>query len=601
MSISCKFKIICLFIIYICSIRALLLKPTFQYMRKFLFLLSILFSLLSSAQKMTHVEDSLATYSFKELLNKYESYKDSDPTTSLLFLNKMSQKAATDEQRASVFIKRSRYEIFYGTTKEAFNSIDNAIELLSNKKNSILLGEALERKGFIYYYKEKDYNKALSFYLQASSIAQKYDHQLLQITVKHKIAALYFMNGDTDIALQKYRALYEQTSKESNISYDVKIGILKSLSNAYFKKYSAHQSRKALLDSAMYYGTKGIALSTQEANKKDLAYLSNLLGIVAYTNTDYSSAIAHLATAKKNAIAIGLTERLKSIHHYKGMVFLAQQQPDSAIYYFKKNIVYLKDTTKLFSYPNTYALLAESYEQKDDLSQALKYAQLAIDYTNKTYAKRAALKYSLDTKYDLPNLKQKSKQLAESLAQTAHTKNIWIGLAITLSFILLISIVLFKRKERLNKEKFNQVLKDLKAQETVLVPSKNTSKTQKNNIPEEQAESILKALNDFENGVLFTNPDCTLRFLAEKLATNTSYLSKVINTYKKQSYTDYLIQLRIKHALKRLKNEKLFRAYSIESIAKECGFKSAKSFSRAFKKHTDIYPSYYIKNIENSD
>jgi len=109
----------------------------------------------------------------------------------------------------------------------------------------------------------------------------------------------------------------------------------------------------------------------------------------------------------------------------------------------------------------------------------------------------------------------------------------------------------------------------------------------------------LKDLEKFEQGDLFTKPNCTLSFLAKKLNTNTSYLSQIINHYKEKSYPDYLTDLRIKYVLKRLKDDSLFRAYSIKSIATEIGYKSAKSFSKAFKNATGIYPSYYIKNLND--
>ena len=546
------------------------------------------------SQENTIQTDSLAPYSFEQLTEKYNSHKNTNPSEATVYLDQMLLKAGTLEQRVSSFLTASRHETFYGTPKKAFTYVDAAISLAKTEQNPSLLGKAYERKGFIFYYKEKDYDTAFDFYLKALDLAKKNQDELLMITVDHKIAALYFMIDDTEVALQKYRTLYAQTYDKAAIPYAVKIPILKSLSNVYFKKYSLDPTKKILLDSSSFFGEKGLKLALAEKNQKDITYLTNLLGIASFTNKEYDKALKYLAKAETTATKISLNERLKSVYHYKGMVFLAQAKSDSAIYYFQKNAVHLADTSKLFVYPNTYALLSESYEQQNDLKKALQYAQLAIDYTNNTYSKRAALKYTLETKYDLPKLKEKSQQLQQELQQTSYTKDIWTVLALLLVMILIGSFVFFKRKERLNRKNFEQTLANLSKVETEISVPKNSATT---HVSEAQTETILKALERFEQSTLFVNPDCTLSFLAQELGTNTTYLSKIINTHKEQSYTEYLVNLRISYALKRLKNEKRFRAYSIVSIANDCGFKSAKSFSRAFKKSTGIYPSYYIKNI----
>lgn len=566
-------------------------------MIKFVLLIStyLVFSFQLYAQENSIKTDSLAQYSFDELITQYNFHKNTKPTIATVYLDQMLLKATTSAQRISSLLLACRHETFYGTKKKAFSYADTAISLAKTQQNSSLLSEAYERKGFIFYYKEKNYDIALEFYLKALELAKSNDDTLLMLTIRHKIAALYFMIDNKDAALQRYRALYNETYDKKEIPYEVKIPILKSLSNVYFKKYSINPSSKVLLDSSSFFGQKGLKLALAEQNQKDITYLTNLLGIASFTNKQYNAALSYLAKAETTATQIGLKERLKSVYHYKGMVFLAQQQPDSAIYYFQKNAVHLKDTSKLFVFHNTYALLSESYELQNDFKKALEYAQLAIDYTNNTYSKRAAVQHTLDTKYDLPQLKEKSKQLQKELQQTSYTKDIWTVLALLLVIILICSFVFFKRKERLNKKNFEKTLAKLSKAEAINTAPKNSATT---HVSEAQTETILNALERFEQSTLFVNPDCTLSFLAQELNTNTTYLSKIINTHKKQSYTEYLVNLRISYALKRLKNEKRFRAYSIASIADECGFKSAKSFSRAFKKNTGIYPSYYIKNID---
>ena len=97
----------------------------------------------------------------------------------------------------------------------------------------------------------------------------------------------------------------------------------------------------------------------------------------------------------------------------------------------------------------------------------------------------------------------------------------------------------------------------------------------------------------------FLKQDCNSYNVAKKINTNTSYLSKVINSHFGKNFNTYINDLRINYTIVRLKDDVIFRSYSIQSIAEEVGYKSADSFTKYFKKDTGLNPSFYIKNIKN--
>ncbi|NAS32159.1 helix-turn-helix domain-containing protein [Flavobacteriaceae bacterium R38] len=51
------------------------------------------------------------------------------------------------------------------------------------------------------------------------------------------------------------------------------------------------------------------------------------------------------------------------------------------------------------------------------------------------------------------------------------------------------------------------------------------------------------------------------------------------------------IIIRVEYAINQLKTNPKFCLYSVKGIAKEAGFNSQESFSKAFYKNTGIYPS----------
>ncbi len=78
-------------------------------------------------------------------------------------------------------------------------------------------------------------------------------------------------------------------------------------------------------------------------------------------------------------------------------------------------------------------------------------------------------------------------------------------------------------------------------------------------------------------------PELTLPELAARLGTNTSMLSRVINTGFGQNFNDYVNEYRVREAERRLRDPR-FRHYTLLAVALESGFNSKSTFNRVFKK-----------------
>ncbi|GGX11235.1 helix-turn-helix domain-containing protein [Aquimarina muelleri] len=164
-------------------------------------------------------------------------------------------------------------------------------------------------------------------------------------------------------------------------------------------------------------------------------------------------------------------------------------------------------------------------------------------------------------------------------------------------FICFISLIIFYQILRY----INALKVDYKNQ---LIQIKNTISKIKINfdqskLPEGIANNILCNLNDFENSKRFTNKSVNLNYLANELKTNSKYLSKTINIYKKKTFTQYINDLRIEYLIEKLNTDKTFKNYTIQAIATEIGFNTSNAFSRAFFKKTGMYPSEYIKELDS--
>lgn len=78
-------------------------------------------------------------------------------------------------------------------------------------------------------------------------------------------------------------------------------------------------------------------------------------------------------------------------------------------------------------------------------------------------------------------------------------------------------------------------------------------------------------------------------------------MSKVINTCKNKSFTNYLNDLRIDYAIQQIAEDQKLRTYTIAGIADEMGYNDKQAFSAAFKRKTGITISAYIKEIISSE
>ena len=91
---------------------------------------------------------------------------------------------------------------------------------------------------------------------------------------------------------------------------------------------------------------------------------------------------------------------------------------------------------------------------------------------------------------------------------------------------------------------------------------------------------------------MFLNPRLSIDDVAERLGTNSKYISQVLNEHHQRNFYAYINAFRIEEA-QRLLLSPAHRKYSILAIAEMSGFSSKSSFNEAFKVLTNQTPSGY--------
>lgn len=102
---------------------------------------------------------------------------------------------------------------------------------------------------------------------------------------------------------------------------------------------------------------------------------------------------------------------------------------------------------------------------------------------------------------------------------------------------------------------------------------------------------LAKFQNLMVNEQLFLQPSLSLGDVAERLHTNKTYISKLVNNTYNLSFPELLNTLRIDYAEQYLLNHRDARQ---TEVAKACGFLSASSFNNIFKKITGMTPKVWL-------
>ncbi len=129
------------------------------------------------------------------------------------------------------------------------------------------------------------------------------------------------------------------------------------------------------------------------------------------------------------------------------------------------------------------------------------------------------------------------------------------------------------------------------------LPAQKIVKYAHSSLKSEEADRIEKHLLTVMRDVkLFVDPSLTIDSLAAHLKTSRHHLSQVINERLHKTYGDYIGELRLEEARRRLSDPANLR-YTIAGVALDSGFNSVSTFNEAFKKQYQVTPSQYRDRV----
>ncbi|MFS4449033.1 helix-turn-helix domain-containing protein [Maribacter sp. 2307UL18-2] len=474
------------------------------------------------------------------------------------------------------------------------NLLDKAISLTLKQDSKFFPMLPYFYKGN-YYLEKEQYTKSLENFIEALKHSRTKNNLSYQYAAKHNIAIIKGEIGYYQEALEIFKECLDFEKNRENFNPYAYSEIL------YF--LSKNSIRLGLIDSAKAHITEGLSrtksiypmlynkISLEEANfylhKKDFERARNSVKRVL-KNLETSSA------SKDDRTKILALYYLGRIEEKSGNLSQAAKE------YLAMDSISNDTGLKPAEIRNGYVFLINSLTDENKKYQIVNKTLLFDSIISQNGMDVSARIFKV---FDTPELLNKKEELINSLnADKKRNKKTIIAI---LSLLLVLGIVLYFQIS--NKLKLKQKFEALIVEDEINSISSSKSDEKKSNvraekIPETIVNHIMEGLKKFEIEKGFLNNNITSKSLAILLDTNVKYLSIVINDYKSKSFSNYLKDLRINYAIKELRvNKKLRNQYSVEGIAKEMGFNTSESFSKAFKNKTGLNPSYYIKQLTKKE
>ncbi len=277
----------------------------------------------------------------------------------------------------------------------------------------------------------------------------------------------------------------------------------------------------------------------------------------------------------------------------------------SLVYYKRKQYQRSLDTLKILEktiredeYPlkaDLYNYIAQNYKELGDTKNQEKYHALYLDVKDKLTEDKVKAIDRL--------LLSLEKEKQEEIEKAKFNKMIIWGASLFSIFSIIFLIVYFNRKrklEQLSYQKYIDKIENSNIQEKITSEKDEVIK-EPIKISDEVEQNILLQLQKFENTEKYIDANLTLASLASKLKTNTKYLSEIIKKYKGSNYNAYINNLRIEYICKKIMTNPKYQKYKISSLAQQCGFSSADTFSKTFKSVTGVLPSVFIENARQNN
>ena len=486
-------------------------------------------------------------------------------------------------QLAEAYRKRVWGEDF----ASAIKYVDSAIGISTGVHEKRFPSKVHYTKGGLLYEADRP-DEAVREFVTAYEAAKKANDYERIVDCFNAIAIIKGEYGHQERAISLLRLSldYLNTYEGKIDNYDLtKLITLDNIARCYL------QIKK--IDSSRHYAQQGLDLSSQMKDLDTYQSLSALYAQINYYDGNYIKSRDTLLKYVKGTGDLSHADRL----FYLGMIEGKIGNSAKKRTYFKRidsllnrNGYPLMDNVK-----EIFQFLLKDAISKDEEPMVKNYADRLVYYDSILTTAEKEIRSILWTEFDLPEQEASKKVLSDEIQKKEGTIRNYILLSILLISLLALYFIKYSRTQKKLREVMDQDVEPLKRH-----PQKDDIAQM--DIDPEVVQSTLEALDKWETNLGYLDQKTSQNSLASDLNTNTTYLSKIINTYKGQTFSNYIKDLRVTYAINHLKeNPHIIDTHSTIQIAEMFGFSSLDVFARAIKSKIGVTPAVYFRKLKKSN
>lgn len=348
-------------------------------------------------------------------------------------------------------------------------------------------------------------------------------------------------------------------------------------------------------------------------------------GVKALQQNNYQEALRLFQQMEQLCAQRAGQLRLRLVAIYDiGAVYELMKDPEMMIHTYRRGLALAQKGKENDVVADLYRDLSDCYEKtgNKELSDAYHLKYLCINDT--LYYQNRLLNIEhlqLESKMRTAN-REKLQLIYEKRRQTLLTKASCIIATLMLA-LLALTFYHYRRTQRTNRDlylryrqvtnaneesirniqHYEQRILQLEARYTKQIEDDTppTKKYRNSNIDDDTKDTILlRIIEAMGHTEEFCKEDFSIARLAEMVGWKQNYVSQVINERLHKSFSQMLMEYRIKEACKRMDDAHLgiTAHYSVEGIASSVGYKSRTTFAQVFKRVTGLTPSDYLKTAQ---
>lgn len=330
-----------------------------------------------------------------------------------------------------------------------------------------------------------------------------------------------------------------------------------------------------------YYNNKVSALDK-------IAKYNIIQGAFEDAQTQYNTALIYAKDEKFSMWTSYIYLSLSELARLSGEYDVSIQYVDSALFIAIENTKNLKNLRKIY---DTYASI---YHEHGDHLLANQFNQIAADYSDSIKLEESSKDIVLNkielivvpvklAMKDVERSKMQQKRIIDK--QISFISLLIVGI-IFIVLVLIFYYRLYRNLKNTQKELAFRTIENFKENKF------------SNMLPKQldfiESELVKKIEEEIVIAKVYLEPGISLHAVAERLDSNRSYVSALINNVYGMNFNDFINKLRIEEACKKI-CDNTNPNFTIDHLYSEVGFFGKSTFYKAFKKYSGVTPAIFFK------